>query len=272
VTLGTLSTRGSSQPRIGWPTWVRALWHNAFVYSKTWRSSIVTGFLEPFMYLVAMGVGIGSLVNKGSGGVDGVPYLNFVAPGLLAATMLQIGVSDSSFSVLGGLKWARTYFAAIATPLNYHDVLIGHLAWIAIRCSAVATAFVAVMGVFGLLASPLAILAIPAAALSALAISSPTTAIATRQDDHLSMTVVFRLGVLPMFLFAGVFFPLSRLPYWLEVIVQILPLTSGVTLCRALTLHQGLHPSLFLNIGYMLLWFGVGYYFSLTGFRKRLVI
>ena len=86
------------------------------------------------------------------------------------------------------------------------------------------------------------------------------------------MTVVFRLGVLPMFLFAGVFFPLSRLPYWLEVIVQILPLTSGVTLCRALTLHQGLHPSLFLNIGYMLLWFGVGYYFSLTGFRKRLVI
>ena len=95
---------GRATLRAGWPTWVRSVWRNWYVYRKTWRSSLTTTFLEPVLYLAAMGLGVGSLVNHHSGGVNGVPYLSFVAPGLLAASMLQVGVSDCSYPVLGGFK------------------------------------------------------------------------------------------------------------------------------------------------------------------------
>ncbi|MBV8463356.1 MAG: ABC transporter permease [Acidimicrobiales bacterium] len=262
---------GRATVRAGWPTWVRSVWRNWYVYRKTWRSSLTTTFLEPVLYLAAMGLGVGSLVNHHSGGVNGVPYLSFVAPGLLAASMLQVGVSDCSYPVLGGFKWERTYWAEIATPLSVGDVVAGKLVWEVARFTGVSALFVLVMAVFGVLHSPFAVFMVPAAVLSGMSTASVTAAFAATQESDLGMALLFRLGVLPMNLFAGVFYPISRLPGWLRVVAQILPVTHGVNILRALSLGTGLGPRLLLDALYLGLWLFAGVFFSLRTFGRRLV-
>src|SRR5579872_1964229 len=112
-TQGMRLTRGAQSP----PQW-RSFLYWAHQYRKTWRGSIVTSFLFPLLYLSAMGVGLGSLVNKHSHTVDHVSYLHFVAPGLLAATAMQIGSNDATYPVMASIKWIRTYWAMLATPLR----------------------------------------------------------------------------------------------------------------------------------------------------------
>jgi len=268
----TLTPRGAAQPRNGWPTWLRSIWHNWFFYSKTWRSGVATSFLQPVMYLAAMGLGVGALVNKSSGGVDGVPYLDFVAPGLLAASMLQIGVNECTYPVMGGLKWVKSYFAKVAAPLSVADVVIGHLGWLALRCLMVASAYFIVMVAFGAVAAPIGILVIPAAALSAMSTAAPTAAWAARQEDDTSFALLFRLGVLPMFLFSGIFYPVSRLPGWLQPVAQLSPLTHGADLCRSLTLDAGFGLHTVVDLAYLSAFCIVGVVASLRSFRKVLVV
>lgn len=257
--------------RAGWPSWFRSMWRNWYVYSKTWRSSLTTTFLEPVLYLAAMGLGVGSLVNHHSGGVEGVPYLSFVAPGLLAASMLQVGVSDCSYPVLGGFKWERTFWAEVATPLSVGDIVAGKFVWEVARFAAVAALFSVVMAAFGVIASPLAVFLVPAAVLSGMATATVTAGFAATQDSDLGMSLLFRLGVLPMNLFAGVFYPISRLPGWLRVVAQVIPLTHGVAILRALSLGTGLGWGLVLDALYLAAWTAVGVVVSLRTFGRRLV-
>ncbi len=266
-----LTDRGLAEPRAGWPTWARSLWHYWYVYSKTWRSSLTTSFLQPVMYLAAMGLGIGSLVDRHSGGVNGVSYLDFVAPGLLAASMLQMGVADCSYPVMGGLKWERTYWAKVATPLSVADVVIGHLGWEVVRFASVSALFLVVMAGFGVVASPLAVLVVPVAVLSGMATAAPTAAFSATQDSDYGMALLFRLGVLPMFLFSGVFYPVARLPQWAQVLAQLVPLTHGVDLCRALTLGQGFGWGMLFDLAYLIAWSAVGLALALRTFGRRLV-
>ena len=111
------------------------------------------------LYLAAMG--LGARVAGQARPVDGVHYLDFLAPGLLASTAMQIGGNDAMYPIMGAIKWNRTYFAMLATPLGAIDVLIGHLAWIALRLFMVTSIYLAIMAAFGTVHSPLAILAIP---------------------------------------------------------------------------------------------------------------
>jgi len=257
--------------RAGWPTWLRSVWRNWYVYRKTWRSSLTTTFLEPVLYLAAMGLGVGSLVNHHSGGVNGVPYLSFVAPGLLAAAMLQVGVSDCSYPVLGGFKWERTFWAEVATPLSVGDVVAGKMVWEIARFATVSALFLVVMVAFGVVHSPLAAFVVPVAVLSGMSTATVTASFAATQDSDLGMALLFRLGVLPMNLFAGVFYPISRLPGWLRVVAQVLPVTHGVDVLRALTLGTGLGWGLLLDVLYLVLWAAVGVVASLRTFGRRLV-
>lgn len=255
----------------GWPTWLRSFWRNWYVYRKTWRSSLTTTFLEPVLYLAAMGLGVGSLVNHHSGGVYGVPYLSFVAPGLLAASMLQVGVSDCSYPVLGGFKWERTFWAEVATPLSVGDVVGGKLIWEVARFGSVSALFLVVMVAFGVVRSPLAVFMVPAAVLSGMSTATVTAAFAATQDSDLAMSLLFRLGVLPMNLFAGVFYPVSRLPAWLQAVAQVIPLTHGVDILRALSLGTGLGWRLVLDALYLAAWTAAGVVLSLRTFGRRLV-
>ena len=122
---------------------------SARVYRGVWRGSVFSSFVNPLLYLVAMGIILGSVIDERTGGVGGVSYIEFLTPGLLAATAMQAGAGDSSWPVLAGIKWQKYYVAALATPLTSRDLVIGHLAWVATRVALVSTIYVLVAAALG---------------------------------------------------------------------------------------------------------------------------
>lgn len=257
--------------RIATPMWLRAARYWGYQYRRTWRSSVVTSFLIPVLYLAAMGVALGSLINKHSHGVDGVTYVAFLAPGLLAGTCMQIGTNDATYPVMGAIKWMRTYLAQLAGPLDVYDVLLGHLAWIAARLAIVVSIYLAVMAAFGIVYSPWALLALPAGVLTGIAFAAPVAAFAATQDKDSAFSTLYRFAIIPMFLFSGTFFPISQLPTWLQAVAYVTPLYHGVTLCRDLTLGQVGWADLG-HVAYLGACVAVGYAAARRTFARRLVV
>jgi len=263
--------QGAATRRVVTPMWLRAARYWGYQYRRTWRSSVVTSFLIPVLYLAAMGVALGSLVDKHSGGVGGVSYVAYLAPGLLAGTCMQIGVNDPTYPVMGAIKWMRTYQAQLAAPLGVYDVLLGHLAWIAARLTIVVSIYLTVMAAFGVVYSPWAVLALPAAVLTGVAFSAPVAAFAATQDKDSSFSTLYRFAIIPMFLFSGTFFPVSRLPAWLQAVAYATPLFHGVALCRDLTLGTVGWADLG-NAAYLAALSGLGYAVGRRTFTRRLVV
>lgn len=239
-----------------------------YQYKRTWRGSITTSFLYPVLYLTAMGLGFGSLVKNP---VGGVPYLDFIAPGLLASTAMQIGANESMYPVMAAIKWLRTYFAMLATPLTVIDVLVGHLAWIAVRLVMVTTIYLAIMAAFGTVHSPLAVLALPAGVLTGLAFAAPIAAFAAAQQNDTGFSAIYRFGLIPLFLFSGTFFPITLLPGWLQPVAQATPLYHGVALCRSLVLGHVALPADLGHLAYLLALSAVGFVLAQRSYRRRLV-
>ncbi len=239
-----------------------------YQYKRTWRGSITTSFLYPVLYLAAMGLGLGSLIK---GRVDGVRYLDFLAPGLLASTAMQIGGNEAMYPVMAAVKWLRTYFAMLATPLTVIDVLVGHLAWIALRLVMVTSIYLVIMAAFGTVHSPLAILALPVGVLTGLAFAAPIAAFAAAQQNDTGFSTIYRFGLIPLFLFSGTFFPITQLPGWLQPIAQATPLYHGVALCRSLVLgHVGLAGA-GAHLAYLVALTLVGFALAIRTYRRRLV-
>jgi lipooligosaccharide transport system permease protein len=258
--------------RVATPMWMRAALYWAYQYRRTWRSSIFTSFLIPVLYLTSMGVALGSLIDKHSHGVDGVTYVAYLAPGLLAATCMQIGANDTTWPVMGAIKWMRTYLAMLAAPLDVYDVLLGHLAWVATRIGIVVTIYLAVMAAFGTIFSPWALLALPAGVLTGMAFGAPIAAFAATQDKDTAFSTIYRFVVIPLFLFSGTFFPISQLPQVLQYLAYLTPLYHGVALCRDLTLGI---VHLWVDLGhaaYLCAWVGAGYVLCRRTFSRRLVV
>jgi lipooligosaccharide transport system permease protein len=216
---------------------VREFRHQIVLYRRTWRGTLFSSLANPLLYLAALGAGLGSLVNQHAGArLGGVSYLVYIAPGLLAATAMQVAIGAATYPVLGGVKWQKTYFAAIATPVRPADIFHGFLMFMALRLTITAAAFLAVMAVFGAITTPLAAAALPVAVLTGLAFGAPVAAWAVTRNGDTGFSVLFRLGMIPMFLFSGTFFPLSQLPAVIRPIAYITPLWHGVAACRALCL------------------------------------
>ena len=254
------------------------LWYRAFLfwlasYRRTWRGSMVTGFLAPLLYLGSLGFGLGTLVDRGTApGVDGVPYAVFVAPGVLAATAMQTAVGESTYPVMGAVKWQRQYLAMLAAPLGVVDVLIGHVAFVVLRVALVSAAFAVVGGLLGAFASPWVVLAVPVAVICGVAHAAPIMAYAVRQDNDGGFNLLYRFGVIPMFLFAGTFFPVDQLPGAIRPLAWAAPLWHATEVCRDLSLGRAeLVPSLG-HVIYLSLWIAVGLWLAGRAFRKRLVL
>jgi lipooligosaccharide transport system permease protein len=217
------------------PLAARVVEHQAKVFLRFWRGTAVAYLVTPVLFLVAMGIGLGDLVDKRSGAVGGVSYLAFVAPGLMVASAMQGAVGESMWPVMAGTKWVRVYHAMAATPVRPGDVYIGVVAWSAARVAMGASAFLAVATLLGAVHSPWAVLAVPAAVLCATSFAAVLTAWSATQDTDQRFPVVMRVGVMPLFLFSGTFFPVSQLPHWLRPVAAVSPLWHGVELCRAAT-------------------------------------
>src|ERR1700728_3009485 len=211
-------------------------------YRRTWRGSIYTSVLNPVLYLGAMGLGLGTLVDAhhsgglSTSGLGGVSYLVFLAPGLLAAAAMQTAVGESTYPVLGSVKWLKTYQAAAATPLRPGDIFHGHLLFTAMRLAMNCSIFVVVITAFGAVRSPWVIAALPVAVLTGLAFAAPVEAYAITRNKDQSFSMLFRFGLIPLFLFSGTFFPVTQLPEWIRPLAYVTPLWHGVALCRSLSL------------------------------------
>jgi lipooligosaccharide transport system permease protein len=214
----------------------RVVEHNALVFRRMWRGSLTVSFFTPLFFLASMGLGLGGLVNRGSGGVGGVPYIDFLAPGLLAAVTMQTAAFECTYPLLGKIQWDHIYDAMLATPLAVRDLVIGEIAWVTVRLLLVSSIFWVVMAVFGVAHTPESLLAIPAATLSGLAFATPLIAFTSTQKNDGVMGTIFRVVITPLFLFGGAFFPISRLPGVLQAVAWATPLSHGVALSRGLVL------------------------------------
>ncbi len=242
-------------------------------YRRTWRGSIYSSVLSPLLYLGAMGVGLGTLVDAhGTASRGGLSYLAFLAPGLLAAAAMQAAVEESTYPVLGSVKWRRTYLAAAASPLRPADIFHGHLLFTAMRLAMNSAIFLAVMAAFGAIASPWALAALPAAVLTGLAFAAPIEAWAITVTKDTSFALVFRFGMIPLFLFSGTFFPVTQLPTWLRPLAYVTPLWHGVALCRSLTLGTASPGSALAHVAYLAAVAVVSIAAGHRSYRRRLYV
>jgi len=245
-------------------------------YKRTWRGTLTTSFLYPVLYLLAMGVGLGHLVDahlaaSGSRGrLGGATYVEFIAPGLLAATSMQLASNEAMYPVMHGLKWVRSYHAMIAAPITVRHVQLGHLAWIATRLASSAAIFLCILAAFGDVGSPLAVLALPCAVLTGLAFAAPIMAFTATQENDNAFSLLYRMGIVPLFLFSGTFFPLSQLPGFLQIIARATPLYHGVALCRGLVLGRLSLASAVAHVGYLIALVTIGLIAGGITFRRRL--
>ncbi len=240
-------------------------------YRRTWRGSIYSSVLSPVLYLGAMGLGLGALVDHhGTASLGHVSYLAFLAPGLLAAGAMETAMGECTYPVLGSVKWLKTYQAAIASPLRPVDLFRGHVLFTTLRLAMNSAVFLIVMAAFGAIDSPWAIACLPAAVLAGLAFATPIEAYAITREKDTSFAMLFRFGMIPLFLFSGTFFPVSQLPAVVRPLAFITPLWHGVALCRSLSLGTAQLGASALHVAYLAAVTLAGLYAGNRTYRRRL--
>jgi lipooligosaccharide transport system permease protein len=253
-----------------YPTILRVVEREARVYRKLWRSSVFSVFVIPIVFLVAMGHGVGGLVDEHRGSVDGISYLHFVTPGLLAGMMMQGAAPTALWTVMAGMKWVRFFHGVVATPVGAADMFGGYVLWNSIRATLGAAGFVIAAALLGGVPSAWGVLAIPAAGLCAMAFSAPLSAFAATQSTDISFGVVMRIVITPLFLFSGTFFPIDQLPGWLQVAARFSPLWHGIELCRAATTGHGDVASVVVHVAVLVAVVVAGWMWGTRSFSRKL--
>jgi lipooligosaccharide transport system permease protein len=213
------------------PRYAAAVWRrNARVFARLWKSVLWPQFLDPLFYLVALGFGLGTYVAT----VNGVPYEDFIGPGLIASAAMWAASFETTYNVYLRMNETRLYDAVLATPVEVQDLVAGDLAWSSTRAALYGTSFLAVVTAFGLISSPWAVLIPLFVLLGGLCFSVlgyAFTALIPKIDLY---SYFFTLGITPMFLFSGIFFPFEQLPGWVEVVAWLTPLYHLVEITRGL--------------------------------------
>lgn len=240
------------------------------VYLRTWQASVFSRFLMPVLFLLAMGLGLGSLVDDSSGGVAGVRCLEFVAPAMIAVQAMMVAVGESTYPVFGLFKWNRMYHSMLAAPLAVRDLLLGHLAVIAVQGAIASGAFVLVAALFGSFSSWWVVLAVPVGVLVTLAFAVPLFGFTARQQSDTGFNVLYRIVVTPLMLFSGAFFPVDQLPAWFQPIAWATPLWHGIELCRAAA-HGVVAPIDGLHLLVLLAFVATGWVYARTSMTQRLL-
>lgn len=246
-------------------------WYFMAVYRRTWRGTIIGRFLSPLFFLLSMGVGLGSLVDQQAGGIDGIPYLHFVVPAIVATQAMWVAMGESTYQVLGYIKWNMGYHAMLATPLAVGDVLLGHLLSVAGHLVVATSIFMAVAALFGGFASWWAILCLPVAVLTGMAFTVPIFAFTARQEGDNGFNILFRWVMTPLMLFSGTFFPISQLPSWMQSLAWVTPLWHGVEASRMAATGAVSWLALVLHLLVLCAFIGVGWVLAVMSFRRRLV-
>ncbi len=252
----------SPSPRIAARVWRR----DVLNFSKLWRGALLPTFLDPLFYLVAMGFGLGTYLAT----IQGIPYEEFIAPGLVASAAMWAAAFETTYNIYIKMEENRLYDSLIATPVEVPDLITGEVAWAATRSLIYGMSFLVVITAFGLVDSWWA-LAIPIPLLAGGAcfavIGIAFTALIPKIDLY---SYFFTLFITPMFLFGGIFFPLERLPEALEVVAWFTPLYHLVNLMRELATGPEL-ASVAGNLAWLLGLTALLYPLAVVQMRRRLI-
>ncbi len=243
-------------------------------YRRMWKASFVGSFVTPLLYILAMGVLLGGFIEGDPAKLEGATsYLMFVAPGMLAAQAMTTVFGEVTYPVMGMVKWHKSYYAMIASPLGIPDVVLAHLAFVTFRVATTCAVFIAVMAPFGVFVSlPGVLVAFLVQLLLGLAFAAPIYAFTAGLKDETALTLVFRLGMIPLFLFSGAFFPVSNLDPWLEAVARATPLWHGVDLTRMLTLGQVDWSMAAIHVAYLLVLAVAGWFWAVRRLTRRMVL
>ena len=247
------------QEAIPGPGAFAVLQRNFAVWRKLLIPSMLGNFGDPLLYLLALGYGLGHFV----GPMDGMPYITFIASGIVASSVMNTASFEGLYSAFTRMNAQHTYAAMLATPLRVSDILAGEVLWTAVKGLISALAIIIVAYFFGAIQGPWVWLSIPVILLAGLSFGSLALVMTALARSYDFFMYYFTLAVTPMFLFCGVFYPLHSLPLFAQDIAQVLPLTHAVALLRPLLTGQlpqqvGYHLAVLLL--YTLLAYAVAWY------------
>ncbi|HLY35711.1 MAG TPA: ABC transporter permease [Candidatus Limnocylindria bacterium] len=250
----------------------RVFWRNWLVYRRIWYRSLFFGFLQPFLFLTAMGLGIGSLIGRNTQAFGaGVTFTDFLGPGLMAAMAMQTATFESTYPIMNKIQWGRNYEAMLSTPLATRNIVAGELGWIGFRLLAVGAIFLTVLTIFGITRTPWALLALPVVVVTGLGFSSNLMAFTTTQQTDIGFSWIFRFVINPLFLFSGTFFPLSQLPGPLQAVAWATPLFHAAELTRGLVLGRLDLATAPFHVAYLLAFLAIGIWLADRGLARRMV-
>lgn len=228
------------------------VWQRNFsVYRRTWKISFLPPLLEPLLYILAFGVGLGVLVGELQYAGRQLSYTTFIAPALVSVAIMYNAFFECTYNSFVRMYYQKTFDALLATPLNLEEIILGEMLWAATKSMIAATLMATVISLCGFFSFPGALLVIPLAALGGLMFASIGMIFTALVPGIETFNLPIFLGITPMFLFSGTFFPLQNLPGWAQNVAQLLPLTHLVALVRGSTLHLW-SGTLWLSLIYLL--------------------
>ena len=251
-----------------------AFWHAA-VFRRLWVNNVLASIVQPLLYLLGLGVGVGSLVDRtsrSSAVLGGVSYVAYISPALMVTTAMALAATESLWPIMGGFIWKRSYFGISATPLGPADIVGGHALWMAVRCTVASAGVALVLSLFPQARHSGLIVGVLVAALTGVAFAMPLMAFSILRKNDGGFAAMNRFVIIPLFLFGGAFYPLTQLPGWTQAIVKFLPLWHGVELARGFTVG---HLSTTARLGHfavLLCWILAGSALSYRYMRRRLYV
>ncbi len=244
-------------------------WRRNFVtFFKTWKINVIPPFLEPLLYLLALGFGLGSFIEN----INGISYVKFIAPALVSISVMNASFFECTYSSFVRMYYLKTFDAMISTPISIEEVIAGELLWGATRSLFYAAFMLPVLVAFGVVELPSSLLIIPFAFLSGLLFASMAMCFTAVTPNIDSLSYPMFLFITPMFLFSGTFFPLDLLPNIVQYLaLGILPLAHVVRVNRAITL-SAINIGTFLSIVWILVATLILFFIAIKLMKKRLII
>jgi lipooligosaccharide transport system permease protein len=252
---------------------LRQLDNLAIIYRRTWKGTVFSSFVSPLFYVLAMGVLLGGFIHVPPGRLEGATsYVSFIVPGLIAAQAMQTAVGETTYPVMSAIKWQRTFYAQLSTPLEPRDLANAMLSFVLFRVATTCAVYFVVMAPFGVFATwwgP--VLAWLVTLLVGLTFGTWVFAFSAHTRNDASFILIYRLGLIPLFLFSGAFFPISNLGTVGEWVARFTPLWHGVDLVRMLCLDTVDGSTAAVNLLVLLALTVVGWHLALRSLRARLL-
>jgi len=246
---------------------LRVWQRNWIVYRQSWKISFIPPLLEPLLYLLAFGVGLSALVGNIHYRGGEIPYVRFIAPALIAITVMNSSFFENTYASFVRMYYQKTFDAMMATPLTVEEIILGEIVWGATKSMIATAIMMVVIGFFGLIRWPEGLLLLPLAFLGGIAFGSAGM-ICTALVPNIELPVF--LFITPMFLFGGTFFPVDNLPGWAQTTAACLPLTHLVDISRAFTngrIDAGILP----GVVYLVVMAAATLPLALYKMRRRLI-